>query len=66
LFKSFVSDNRPSVDIQKVANGDVWFGQRAKDVNLVDELKTSDEYVLDCTETELILTKRHQNSWRVT
>jgi len=45
LFKSFVRDHRPIVNISEVANGDVWFGKRALDVKLVDELKTSDEYI---------------------
>lgn len=50
LFKEFVSQNRPQVAIDKVATGEIWFGQRAKDVNLVDELKTSDEYLLSLSE----------------
>jgi serine protease SohB len=48
LFKGFVQEHRPSVDMTKVANGDVWFGKRAQEVNLVDELTTSDEYLLRC------------------
>ncbi|MFO1387855.1 protease SohB [Cellvibrio sp.] len=51
LFKDFVSEHRPQVDIAKVATGEVWFGRRAKDVNLVDVLQTSDEYLLDQVET---------------
>lgn len=47
LFKSYVSERRPSVDIENVANGDIWFGSRALEVALVDELKTSDEYIVD-------------------
>lgn len=47
LFKSYVSERRPSVDIEKVATGDIWFGSRALEVSLVDELKTSDEYVTE-------------------
>lgn len=47
LFKAYVSERRPSVDIEEVANGDIWFGSKAKEVSLVDELKTSDEYVLE-------------------
>lgn len=47
LFKSYVSERRPSVDIDNVANGDIWFGTRALEVSLVDELKTSDEYVTE-------------------
>lgn len=45
LFKSFVSQHRPVVDIQAVATGDVWYGQRALQNHLVDELMTSDEYI---------------------
>ncbi len=51
LFKDFVSEHRPQVDIALVATGEVWFGRRAKDVNLVDVLQTSDEYLLDQVET---------------
>lgn len=45
LFKEFVSEHRPQVDIAKVATGEVWFGLRAKAVNLIDDLQTSDEYL---------------------
>ncbi len=45
LFKAFVTQHRPQLDIDAVANGDVWFGQRAIDQALVDELITSDEYI---------------------
>ncbi len=47
LFKAYVSERRPSVDIEAVANGDIWFGTRALDVSLVDELKTSDQYIIE-------------------
>ena len=54
LFKSYVSERRPSVDIEAVANGDIWFGSKAKEVSLIDELKTSDEYVMDaCKDSEV-------------
>ena len=45
LFKEFVSENRPGLDIARVATGEVWYGQRALDQGLVDELRTSDDYV---------------------
>lgn len=51
LFKEFVSEHRPAVDIVSVATGEVWFGRRALDVKLVDELQTSDEYLLALSET---------------
>lgn len=47
LFKDFVSHERPVVDIEKVSTGEYWFGTRAKDLDLVDELQTSDDYLLD-------------------
>jgi serine protease SohB len=45
LFKSFVSANRPALDIAKVATGEVWYGQNALAEGLVDELQTSDAFV---------------------
>lgn len=47
LFKEFVQQNRPQVDIARVATGEHWYGQRALDLQLVDELKTSDEYLCE-------------------
>ncbi len=58
LFKEFVSEHRPVVKIDEVANGDIWFGRRALDVNLVDELATSDEYLLEqCRERDVYSVK---------
>lgn len=47
LFKSFVNERRPQLDIASVATGEIWYGQRALAVNLVDELKTSDSLLLE-------------------
>ena len=47
LFKNHVSKFRPELDISKIATGEVWEGIEALEVGLVDELKTSDEYILD-------------------
>ncbi len=55
LFKEYVTERRPSVDIAKVANGDIWFGKRALDVNLIDEIKTSDEYLIEaCDRADVV------------
>ena len=45
LFKEYVSKRRPNVDINKIASGEIWFGSRAKELSLVDEISTSDEYI---------------------
>ncbi|OGT30932.1 MAG: protease SohB [Gammaproteobacteria bacterium RIFCSPHIGHO2_12_FULL_35_23] len=46
LFKNFVSEHRPILDIQRVATGECWFATQAKDLLLVDELSTSDDFLL--------------------
>jgi serine protease SohB len=51
LFKEFVSEHRPQINIEEIATGEIWFGRRAKDVNLIDEIKTSDEYLLSQIDT---------------
>ena len=47
LFKQFVTEHRPQVVIDKVATGEHWYGTRALAIRLVDELKTSDDYLLE-------------------
>lgn len=46
LFKDYVSTRRPQVDIEKIATGEIWFGSRAKDMALIDDIQTSDEYLV--------------------
>lgn len=45
LFKTFVSKNRPKMDITKVATGEFWYGENAINLGLVDEINTSDDYL---------------------
>lgn len=47
LFKNFVAKYRPQLAIDEVATGEVWLGVAAVDMKLVDELKTSDEYLAE-------------------
>ena len=47
LFKDFIVQHRPEVDIVKVSTGESWPGTRALERNLVDALKTSDDYLLE-------------------
>lgn len=49
LFKGFVGEHRPNLDLAKVATGDIWYGTDAVDVGLVDEIRTSDDYLLDAS-----------------
>ncbi|WAH56765.1 protease SohB [Pseudomonas silvicola] len=47
LFKNFVARYRPQLAIDQVATGEVWLGIAALENQLVDELKTSDEYLAE-------------------
>ena len=54
LFQEFVADHRPGLDLEKVATGESWYGRRAIEFNLVDEIMTSDEYLMKrCQEAEV-------------
>jgi serine protease SohB len=46
LFKHFVEKYRPQLNVEQVATGEHWYGKDALDLNLVDKLQTSDEYLL--------------------
>lgn len=46
LFKQYVVEHRPQLDIEKLATGEHWYGQQAIALNLVDELMTSDDFLL--------------------
>lgn len=46
LFKDFVKRHRQQLEIDEVATGEHWFGYQALELKLVDELTTSDDYLL--------------------
>jgi len=50
LFRDFVSEHRTKLDIEKVSTGEHWYGKQALELNLVDELITSDEYLVNALE----------------
>ena len=58
LFKEFVADNRPDLDLASVATGEAWYGRRAIEHKLIDELSTSDEYLMSaCDEKDVFEVK---------
>ena len=50
LFKDFVGEHRPQLDIAAVATGEHWYGRQALDLALCDELRTSDDYLLEASD----------------
>ncbi|MDG6882591.1 Probable protease sohB [Phocoenobacter uteri] len=55
LFKQFVNQYRPQLDIEKVATGEHWFGKQALELNLVDEIATSDDVILTMIEQKDVI-----------
>lgn len=51
LFKRFVKDSRPVVNLEKVATGEYWYGVQAVELGLIDEIRTSDEFLMKASET---------------
>ena len=47
LFKDAVAKYRPDLDLDKVATGEHWYGTRALELGLADELRTSDELLAE-------------------
>lgn len=58
LFKEFIQLHRPQVNLEKVATGEHWFAKRAADLQLVDELTTSDDYLMEAA--------KHANIYEIT
>ena len=47
LFKNHINQFRPGLDIESVANGDVWYGSQAIEKGLIDAVGTSDDYIIE-------------------
>jgi len=66
LFKQFVSDHRPQVNISDVATGETWYGTRALENHLIDDIQTSDEYLFEQSKAcDLYEVKfAHKKNWQ--
>jgi serine protease SohB len=59
LFKDFIKEQRPVVNVDEIATGEHWLGKRAYELKLVDELNTSDDYLVSLTDTSDIFEVRY-------
>ena len=59
MFKGFVSEHRPQLDIAKVATGEYWYGSKALELGLVDTIQTSDDYILQANQNKKIFTVKY-------
>lgn len=50
-FKELIHTHRPQINLTEAATGEHWLAEKAMSLKLVDELKTSDEYLLEQSKT---------------
>lgn len=60
FFKQFVSENRPQLDIDTVATGEHWFGQKALELQLIDDIATSDDLILKAYDTKEVFEIKYE------
>lgn len=58
-FKGFIAANRPALDVERVADGDVWSAQEALELGMVDGIGTSAQCIQDLARSHRVL----QLSW---
>ena len=59
LFKQFVATYRPALDMEQVAEGDVWFGDDALDIGLIDRIGSIDDELMAKAQTHRVLSVRY-------
>jgi len=59
LFKDFVKQMRPSLNIEQVATGEHWYGVQALEKGLVDSVGTSDDLLLSLMEGRDVISLRY-------
>ena len=47
LFKTQIATHRPQLDVDQVATGEYWYGTRALELGLIDEIRTSDDFLAE-------------------
>jgi serine protease SohB len=66
LFKKQIHEHRPQVDLDRVATGEHWYGVQALELALVDELRTSDDLLLEAAKDHDIyrVTYKRRRGWQ--
>jgi serine protease SohB len=66
LFKNQIREHRPEVDLERVATGEHWYGVRALELKLVDELRTSDDVLLEAAKDHDLyhIAYKRRRSWQ--
>jgi len=66
LFKAQIREHRPQVDVESVATGEHWHGIRALELKLIDEIKTSDDVLVEAVKDYDLyhLAYKRRRSWQ--
>jgi serine protease SohB len=64
LFQRQLKEQRPAVDLERVATGEHWYGTQALELNLIDAIGTSDDYLLEAAETADLYCLRYKRRKR--
>jgi serine protease SohB len=66
IFKNQIREHRPQVDLERVATGEHWYGIRALELKLIDELKTSDDVLLEAAKDHDLyhIAFKRRRSWQ--
>lgn len=46
LFKNYIKKYRKEINIDEVNSGEYWYGKQILEKKIIDEIKTSDEYIM--------------------
>lgn len=58
LFKRYVAERRPALDIEAVSTGEIWYGSEALGKGLADAVGTSEAYLLERMKEARVLSLR--------
>lgn len=65
LFKQFVREMRPALDVDAVATGEHWFGTQALEKGLIDEISTSDDLLIDAMDKNQVIGVHYERRKKV-
>ncbi|ATF10532.1 protease SohB [Candidatus Enterovibrio altilux] len=66
LLKNFIAVHRPSLNLEKVATGEHWFGNQALPLGLIDSIGTSDDYLMSAIKEKNVLGIRYVERKKLT
>jgi serine protease SohB len=59
-FKDYIQHYRPQLDLAKVATGEYWLATQALELELIDGISTSDDYLLALKDSHALFEIRHE------